>query len=107
MLYAVKGNKQLKIDEAERQRYLNLGYDIAEERAGKLEIVQHTPSKTVPYAQYEKLQKENEALKAQLAAAGDTSELQAQLAEAEKKVKELEKKLKEAEKAAKTGHDGE
>ena len=66
-LYAVKGNKQLKIDEATRQRYLNLGYDIAEDRGGKLEIVQHSPSKTVPYAQYEKLLKENEALKAQLA----------------------------------------
>jgi len=67
VLYAVKGNKQLKIDEAERQRYLNLGFDIAEDRGGKLEIVQHAPSKTVPYAQYELLQKENEALKAQLA----------------------------------------
>lgn len=67
MLYAVRGNKQLKIDEADRQRYLNLGYDIAEAKDGKLEIIQHAPSKTVPYAQYEKLQKENEALKAQLA----------------------------------------
>jgi cell division septum initiation protein DivIVA len=105
LLYAVKGNKQLKIDGADRQRYLNLGYDIAEVKGSKLEIVQHAPSKTVPYAQYEKLLQENEQLQAQLAAAGDTSELQAQLAEAEKKVKELEKKLKEAEKAAKTGNE--
>lgn len=70
-LYAVKGNKQLKIDEATRQRYLNLGYDIAEDRGGKLEIVQHSPSKTVPYAQYEKLLKENEQLKVQLAQAAE------------------------------------
>lgn len=67
MLYAVRGNKQLKIDEAERQRYLNLGFDIAEDQGGALVVVQHAPSKTVPYAQYEKLQKENAELKAQLA----------------------------------------
>lgn len=66
MLIAVKGNKQLKIDETERHRYLNLGFDIAEERGGKLEIVQHSPSKTVPYAQFEKVQDENKALKEQI-----------------------------------------
>ena len=107
MLYAVRGNKQLKIDETTRSTYLALGYDIAEEQAGNLKVIQHAPSKTVPFAQYERLLKENEQLKAQLVAVGDASELQMKLAEAEKKVKELEKKLKEAEKAAKAGHDGE
>lgn len=62
MLYAVKGNKQLKIDEREKKAYLALGYDIAEEKSGKLKIIEHSPSKTVPYAQYEKILKENEKL---------------------------------------------
>lgn len=62
MLYAVKGNKQLKIDEREKKAYLALGYDIAEEKGGKLKIIEHSPSKTVPYAQYEKILKENEKL---------------------------------------------
>lgn len=83
MLYAVRGNKQLKISESDRQRYLNLGYDIAKEEEGKLEIEQHAPSKTVSYARYEKLEQENETLKEQLVAANKT-------------VKELEKKLKDA-----------
>lgn len=69
MLYAVRGNKQLKIDEASRSTHLALGYDIAEARNGKLKIVQHAPSKTVPYAQYEKALKEIEDLKSQLAEA--------------------------------------
>lgn len=67
MLIAVKGNRQVTIDEAARQQYLNLGYDIAEVRNGELAIVQHSPSKTVPYVQYERLLRENQALKAQLA----------------------------------------
>lgn len=83
MLYAVRGNKQLKIEETDRRKYLSLGYDIAKEEDGKLEIVQHAPSKTVSYARYEKLENENAELKAQLAAAN-------------KKVKELEKKSKDA-----------
>lgn len=67
MLIAVKGNKQIKIDEASRRQYLNLGYDIAEIRNGDLVIAEHSPSKTVPFAQYERLLRENRRLKAQLA----------------------------------------
>lgn len=67
MLIAVKGNKQVKIGEAARQQYLSLGYDIAEIQNGELVIVQHSPSKTVPYVQYERLLRENRTLKAQLA----------------------------------------
>lgn len=78
MLYAVRGNKQLKIDEKDKGTYLALGYDIAQEVNGKLEIIQHAPNKTVSYAQYEKLEIENAALKEQ--------------------VKTIEKKLKESDK---------
>lgn len=63
MLYAVKGNKQLKIQEAEKMAYLNQGFDIAEEQNGELVTLQASPNKTVPVARYEALQRENEALK--------------------------------------------
>jgi ubiquinone biosynthesis protein UbiJ len=66
MLYAVKGNKQLKIDEAEKTAYLNLGYDIAEYDGEKLEIIAHSPAKTITYAEYKKLLDENAELKKKL-----------------------------------------
>lgn len=81
MLYAVRGNKQLKIDEAEKAAYLNQGYDIAKEQNGQLQTIAVSPSKTVPYAEYKKLLDENEALKDEIAA------LQEQLAEPGKKAK--------------------
>lgn len=76
MMYAVKGNKQLKIDEAEKAAYLSQGFDIAEEREGKLETLEESPAKTIPMAQYkavlaqvEELKKENKSLKDKLAEA--------------------------------------
>src|SRR5690606_23797985 len=66
MLIAVKGNKQVKIDEAARQQYRNLGYDIAEMRRGELGIMEHSPRKPEPYVQDERLMPEDEELKAQL-----------------------------------------
>ncbi|MFW5436352.1 hypothetical protein [Paenibacillus apiarius] len=81
MLYAVKGNKQLKIDEAEKTTYLNMGYDIAEVSGDRLDVIAVPPSKSVPYAEYKKLEDENETLKDEIAA------LQEQLAETGKKTK--------------------
>ncbi|ASA22321.1 hypothetical protein [Paenibacillus donghaensis] len=52
MLYAVKGNKQLKIDEADKSAYLKLGYDIAQEEGGALTTIEVSPSKTVTYAEH-------------------------------------------------------
>ena len=52
-LYAVKGNKHLKITEAERAAYLALGYDIAKVVGGnRLEVVEISPTKTVSYTKY-------------------------------------------------------
>lgn len=52
-LYAVKGNKHLQITEAERAAHLVLGYDIARVVDGKrLEIIETSPAKTVPYTKY-------------------------------------------------------
>lgn len=66
-LYAVKGNKHLKITEAERAAHLALGYDIAEVDGDTLRVVEVAPDKTVPYAKYKALLDENAALKAELA----------------------------------------
>lgn len=68
----------MKIDDKEKGTYLALGYDVAKEVDGKLEVISNAPNKTVSYAQYEKLEIENAALKEQ--------------------VKTLEKKLKESDK---------
>lgn len=51
-LYAVRGNKRLKITPAEKSAHLALGYDIAEIKGKKLEVVEHAPAKTVPYGQH-------------------------------------------------------
>jgi hypothetical protein len=62
MMTAEKGNKVYSIDESMKARYLNDGFDIYED--GKL--LEYGKGKTVSYAEYEALQKENAALKAQV-----------------------------------------
>ncbi|EFM10165.1 conserved hypothetical protein [Paenibacillus curdlanolyticus YK9] len=94
MLYAVNGNKQLKIDEADKAAYLKLGYDIAEENGGVLETIETSPAKTVTYAEHKKALDRIEELEAQLSGTGDEAakeiaSLKAKLAEANKKLKEV------------------
>lgn len=106
MLYAVKGNTQLKIEESEKAEYLKLGYDIAEAVDGALKIIETSPTKTVPYKEYEALSRENAELKKQVAASGSGSPealagLQAQLDDANKEVESLKAQLDAAKKAAK------
>lgn len=92
MLYAVRGNKQLKIDEADKRAYLNQGYDIAEEKDGKLETIEVSPSKTVPYAEFKKSKDRIETLEQELESAqSDITSLKGKLAEANKKLKEAGK----------------
>jgi len=88
MLYAIKGNKQLKIDEAEQQTYLKLGYDIAKANGDELSVIETAPSKIVPYVQYKALLDENE-------------ELQLRYGAAQTEIKTLKDQLAEAKKAAK------
>jgi hypothetical protein len=66
-LYAVRGNKHLKITEADRATHLALGYDIAEVVGDKLEIVEVAPDKVVPFAKYRTALDEIAVLKAELA----------------------------------------
>ena len=61
---ARKENKVYQIStDAEKQRYLKAGYDIYDDE-GK--IIEHSPLKKVAYAELEKVQVENAALKEEL-----------------------------------------
>ncbi|MDN8591893.1 hypothetical protein Q0V21_24325 [Paenibacillus sp. 11B] len=98
MLFAVKGNTQLKIDDAERVTYLKLGFDIAEQSGNTLEVVENSSSKKVSWKEYEALVRENEELRNQIAASGSgTPEalkgLQTQLDDANKEIKSLKKQI--------------
>jgi predicted subunit of tRNA(5-methylaminomethyl-2-thiouridylate) methyltransferase len=106
MYYAVKGNKQLKIEEAEKASYLNLGYDIAEQQGNELKVTDHAPSKTVLWAVHQKALEENAGLKKQVAESGTGSPeavaaLQTQLANSLKEIESLKAQLTEAKKTAK------
>lgn len=107
MLIAVKGNTQLKIDDSERDSYLKLGYDIAEQEGNKLEVVENAPSKTVSWAEYDALAKENAELHKQVAASGSgTPEalngIKVQLADALKEIDSLKEQLTAAKADAET-----
>jgi uncharacterized membrane protein YcaP (DUF421 family) len=97
MLYAVRGNKQLKIEQTEMTTYLNLGYDIAEEVNGQLSVIEVNPSKVVTYAEYKRLIDENEVLKEKLQNVNNTEEIEA----LQKEIKDLKSQLVEAKKPAK------
>lgn len=64
-MIAVKGNRTYQIGPGEVESRRRDGYDIYSD-TGKL--VAYNSRKTVPYAKYDELLKENAALKAQLAA---------------------------------------
>ncbi|HEY4429553.1 MAG TPA: hypothetical protein VGN87_00800 [Paenibacillus sp.] len=106
MLFAVKGNKQLQIDDAERGTYLKLGYDIATQEGDKLEVVENAPGKTVSYKDHEAVIRENAELKKQVAASGSGSPgalagLQQQLDDALKEIETLKGQLADVKKPVK------
>lgn len=65
MYIAVKGNREEVIEEKNMNSYLNNGYDIYEKKDGKIALKTESTSKKVSYAQYQKVVKENEKLKAE------------------------------------------
>lgn len=108
MLYAVKGNKQLKIDGAEKATYLKLGYDIAKAEGNELSVIEVSPSSTVLYAQFKIIQDENVELKERLETGDSPLALQVEFeklqVEFDKSIAEnkvLKAKIKELEKAEK------
>lgn len=63
MLYAMKGNRQYKIEEDEKQKFIDRGYRIAELKDGKLAFQEVETEESKEIA---KLKAENKALKAEL-----------------------------------------
>jgi len=63
MLKAVKANKEYSISEDMKQRYLDDGYDICDEKGN---IVEYSPKKKIEYSKYAALVEENDKLKKEL-----------------------------------------
>ena len=61
-MYAKKLNRVIKVTDANKDYYLNNGYDIVE----KGKVIEHAKNKKVSVSEYEKLMAENEKLKAEL-----------------------------------------
>lgn len=105
MLIAKKDNKVYNVDEVDKKRYLEDGYDIYED--GK--IVEHSPKKQIAYSEYVKLQEELEKVKAESGSPDNTeltkqvedltnanSELTKANTELTKQVEKLTKQLEKA-----------
>ncbi len=60
---AVKENKVYTVDEISKKDYLAQGYDIVDD---DFNVLERSPSATVPYREYEAILKENAELKAEL-----------------------------------------
>lgn len=70
MYLAVKENKEINIQESEKEKFLNAGYDVVEvEKTNdgyKIKKKEQAPSKSVSYAEYKKVLDENKKLRAEL-----------------------------------------
>lgn len=60
---AVKANKIYTVDEISKAAYLSQGFDITDNEGN---VIERSSSGTVSYAEYERLLKENAALKAEV-----------------------------------------
>lgn len=101
---AVRANKEYRVTEANKQFYLNDGYDIIDDDGN---VIEYSPKKTIKYSEYQKLEKELAELKAN---GGSNEELTKQVeeltktngeltkanAELTKQVKDLTKQLEKA-----------
>lgn len=63
IMKAVKANKIYTVDEISKAAYLAQGFDITDDEGN---ILEHSPSGAVSYAEYEQLLRENTALKAEV-----------------------------------------
>lgn len=63
MFKAVKANKEYTINADMKQRYLDDGYDICNDKG---EVIEHSPKKKIEYGKYAALVKENEKLKKEI-----------------------------------------
>ena len=78
---AVKGNKEYTIDESQQKSYQDAGFDIVGDDG---RVTAYGRGKTVPFDEYMKAVKENEALKAEIAALQAPKQESAKKAESKK-----------------------
>ena len=94
---AVKANKEYRVTEANKQMYLDDGYDIIDDK-GK--VIEYSPKKTIKYSEYQKLEKELAELKANGGSNGELTKTNGELtktnAELTKQVEKLTKQLEKA-----------
>ena len=62
-MYASKANKVYSITEPEKQRYVDSGFDILDDKGN---VIKYGKGKTVPYDDYAKMKKRAEELEAEL-----------------------------------------
>lgn len=74
MLYAVRGNKYLKIEEKEKSYYLAQGFDIVEIDGKKAKTLETAPNKTVSYNKHQEALDKIAALEKELKALKKTQE---------------------------------
>lgn len=97
VIVAVKGNREEKITENDKEKFLSAGYDIVEDGVRTV-----APSKTVTFAEHSKVLKENKGLLAkveELENSADPKALEVAVKEATEKTNAENKALKEENKA--------
>ena len=63
MFKAIKDNKVYNIAETDKDKYFAQGFNVVDDKGN----VEHSPTSTVTYAEYEKVVAENKKLKAEIA----------------------------------------
>ena len=66
MLYALKGNRQIKIDETEKDSFESKGFDVFKEDDGKLVLLTKKSDPKADARLIKSLEKENAELKAKV-----------------------------------------
>lgn len=85
MLYAIKGNRQVAIEEHEKKKFIGYGFEIATFENG---ILEYEEIEEVENKELEKLKEEVEEL------IKERTTLKGQLTRANNRIEELEKELK-------------
>ncbi|MGM0238512.1 hypothetical protein [Enterococcus sp. AZ103] len=86
---AKKENKVYTVDETQKQRYLDTGFDIYSDEG---ELLEHSPLKLIKYSEYDKVFKEKDALQKELDDLG-TDDIAKQLVAVKKENTSLKKEL--------------
>lgn len=97
-MFAVKGNIEYSINEAEKNNYLKNGFDILDNNGKKIADGEH---KTISYEKYKELETKYASLKQdyeELLQKDNSTELKEQITKKDEELKEKDKKIAELEK---------